>query len=82
LGEGFPFEAKTYLSPASLEAAESAEKKRSFLGVVSKEGPNLCVPCGLCERKNFSFFSFFVDRILAPSYYPNWMSRMVVLGNI
>jgi hypothetical protein len=32
LGEGFPFEAKTYLSPASLEAAESAGKKGLFWG--------------------------------------------------
>ena len=53
-------------------------KKRS--GYNPYKPPPAAGEMGL-NRRDYFFLNFFVDRILTASYYSNWMSRMLVLGN-
>jgi len=48
---------KAFLSPASLEAAENAEKEKRLFGEWYLKGFSLCGLCGLCGEKIFYFFS-------------------------
>jgi hypothetical protein len=54
-------EAKAFLSPASLEAAESAEKEKDLFSAWYLKGPKLCVLCGLCGRQAFRFFALVLN---------------------
>jgi len=57
---------KNFLSPALLEAAESAEKGKNIFGEGVYEGFNSAAPAGSAREKFLFFLSFLLDGWATP----------------